>query len=408
METATEERPTRRGRRALPLIVLALVAIAAASFAYLRPTLSITPQPAPPAASPAVLASLAFDVTYDFVTPSMGWALEVSRQTGPSVSPGEFWVFRTLDGAKHWQQQVSGQSPYPGSTSLSVQFVDQTHGLIAVGIPLELFRTADGGAHWDPVGLPASSVGSITFTDPLHGWLLSFLGGDPQTVLLFATGDGGDTWQHLPDPPSPFIGNKSSSFGGITFRSPTDGWMGGSSTVEPAVYSSGDGGRTWQRHLLPLPATTVPIPTSGNGQGVGSFSTAVHLLPGAGVIASVSSPYGDEYVFTSLDGGTTWTRVGPPPGNVTYADLRYQDTIHWWGMRFGTLYKSSDAGQTWTRVSQQLDDWDYVPQIIDAKHAWAKLIPPIAPRNALPQGTGFAMTADGGLHWTQFAVPLPG
>jgi photosystem II stability/assembly factor-like uncharacterized protein len=180
----------------------------------------------------------------------------------------------------------------------------------------------------------------------------------------------------------------------------------------PAVFSSSDGGRTWQSHVMPVPPPIGPKATSirmaGNAQTVGSYSTAVHLLPGAGVVASVFSPAGDEYVFVLVDGGSTWTRVGPPPGNLTYADFRYQDTVHWWGMRFGTLYKSSDAGQAWTRIGQQLDDWDYIPQIIDAKHAWATLIPPSGRGNGPPQGIGFAMTADGGLHWTQFAVPQPG
>lgn len=412
MDTATEERASRRNRRALPLIVLALVAIAAASFAYLRPTLNTSPNRAVSPAGPAVLPNTAFVVTYDFLTPTMGWAVEVSQQSGPSVSPGEFWVFRTVDGAKHWQQQVSGQSRYPGSTSLSIQFVDRTHGWIAVGIPLEVFRTTDSGVHWDPVGVPASFIDSITFSDPSHGWFLSSLGGDPQNILLFATGDGGDTWQHLPDPPLVFPAPKGVfAFGGITFRSPAEGWIGAGGTQAPEVYSSADGGKTWQSHVLPSPpsiGTKSAFPTDVSTQPAGSFSTAVHLLPGAGVVASVFAPAGDESVYTSFDGGTTWTRVGPPPGNLTYADFRYQDAVHWWGMRFGTLYKSADAGQSWTRVSQQLDDWDYLPQIIDAKHAWAQLIPPSTPIHVPQRGTGFAMTADGGLHWTQLAVPQPG
>lgn len=235
------------------MIVVALVALAGASLAYLHPTFATTPKVALPSASPPVLSSPAFDVAYDFVTPSVGWALELSRQTGPSVSPGEFWVFRTVDGARHWQKQVSGQSHFSGATRLLVQFFDKTHGLIQVGDPLEVFRTADGGVHWDPVGLPSSQVDTINFSDAQHGWLLAWLTPDPRAANLFATGDGGDTWQQLADPPLVFAAAKAiASFGGITFRRPTEGWMGGGGMETPTVFSSTDGGRTWQSHVMPI------------------------------------------------------------------------------------------------------------------------------------------------------------
>jgi photosystem II stability/assembly factor-like uncharacterized protein len=74
-------------------------------------------------------------------------------------------------------------------------------------------------------------------------------------------------------------------------------------------------------------------------------------------------------------------------------------------MRFGALFKSSDAGMSWKQVSIQLDDWDYRPQVIDAKHAWAQMMG-VGPGAAFP-GTGLAMTADGGVHWKPVHVPVP-
>jgi photosystem II stability/assembly factor-like uncharacterized protein len=71
-------------------------------------------------------------------------------------------------------------------------------------------------------------------------------------------------------------------------------------------------------------------------------------------------------------------------------------------MRFGTLWKSSDAGQSWKHVGQQIDEWDYRPHVVDAKHAWATLI------GSRASGTGLAMTSDAGLHWTYVKVPTPG
>jgi photosystem II stability/assembly factor-like uncharacterized protein len=109
--------------------------------------------------------------------------------------------------------------------------------------------------------------------------------------------------------------------------------------------------------------------------------------------------------LTSFDGGSTWRRLPPPPGETTYTDFIFQDTFHWWAMRYGTLFKTSDAGQTWKQVAQQLDEWDYLPQILNAKQAWAEMV--AAPNSTPPQGTGLATTADGGLHWSPVNVPNP-
>ena len=74
-------------------------------------------------------------------------------------------------------------------------------------------------------------------------------------------------------------------------------------------------------------------------------------------------------------------------------------------MQFGELWKSSDAGQSWKLVSQQIDGWQYIPHVIDAKHAWAELFS-TAPSGA--PGAGLAVTSDGGLHWSQVSAPQPG
>ena len=100
------------------------------------------------------------------------------------------------------------------------------------------------------------------------------------------------------------------------------------------------------------------------------------------------------FAFTSFDQGTTWRYVPPPPGVVAY-----QDTTHWWAMKGRSLFKSPTAGQTWTKVTDRLPDWQFTPQVIDSRHAWALI--------QVVGGFGLAMTADGGLHWIQAAVPPP-
>lgn len=104
-------------------------------------------------------------------------------------------------------------------------------------------------------------------------------------------------------------------------------------------------------------------------------------------------------VFATTDGAHHWRRqLGGQCGS--------NDAFPFSAMRYGTLFKTSDSGQTWKQAAQIMDEWDYLPGVIDARHAWARLRALPAPGNA-PQGTGLAITADGGLHWTCVNVPQP-
>jgi len=271
-----------RARRALPLMAGALAAIVVAGLVHLHPSFpsSTKTSVARAVSSPPVL-SAPYSATFDFVTPSTGWALVVDNLNGPQ----HVYVFRTTDGAKHWQKQFAGSSPQ---------------------------------------------------------------------------------------------------------------------AVQPTVYSSVDGGATWQPHVLPTPTPAPggkPLPP----QGMRAFTTTVRLLPGAGVVAFVDS-YTQSGAFTSFDGGKSWRALARQPEEISYSDFVYQDSTHWWAMRFGTLWKSSDAGQSWKHVGQLLDDWDYRPHVIDAKHAWAELRGTTGTRFPV---TGLALSSDAGLHWTYVNVPKP-
>src|SRR6266478_9552492 len=135
-----------RRRRAMALTALALIAIAVAAFVYLRPTPTSPPPVQAPAINPLQVSSTPVD--YAFVTPSTGWAALLV--VGPSLDSRQFVLFRTTDGARHWQQQLIGQSS-PGFTPgsylpISVQFFGKTDGFMTLGRPIEhLYRTIDGG-----------------------------------------------------------------------------------------------------------------------------------------------------------------------------------------------------------------------------------------------------------------------
>jgi len=387
---------SRRARRALPLMAGALAAIVVAGLVYLHPSPFSARAPAVrPSPSPPVISAL-YSTTFDFVTPSTGWALVVDKLDGP----GHAFLFRTTDGARHWQKQFSGSPQQLGMSGM--RFFDRNRGLIFFGFPAELYRTSDAGDHWAAVVLPPYPAGSITFSDPSHGWVRTQEPEPGLTQHFFSTTDAGSSWNELPWPRLAAWGGKGGVGADLLFRRANEGWLGAGAD-QPMVYSSADGGATWQPHVLPTPS---PLPGGKllPPQGTDAFTTTVSLLPGAGVVAFVDA-YVQSAAFTSFDGGRSWRALALPPGETSYSDFVFQDSTHWWAMRFGTLWKSSDAGQSWKHVGQQLDDWDYRPHVIDANHAWAELHGSIGTRFSV---TGLAMTRDAGMRWTYVNVPMPG
>jgi hypothetical protein len=172
----------QRRRRPVALITLAAVLIVAAGAVYLRPAATVGPHTTPVTAIDPSFASKN-PVDYAFVTPSIGWA--AMALGGLSSTAVEFRIFRTIDGAKHWQQQLAGQSNHGlGFLPISVQFFGKTRGFMTVGQPIEqIYRTDDGGERWDPLAIPLPRVDAITFSNATSGWLVSYTGAGIPTQI---------------------------------------------------------------------------------------------------------------------------------------------------------------------------------------------------------------------------------
>lgn len=332
-----------------------------AGLLYLRPSAP----PAPfvsthPSPEPRVLEQR-YQADYDFDTPSLGWALVYD------LISGRYWVFNTTDGARHWDQQRSDQ--YTLNASFRIRFFNAHDGFYSLAGG-GTFRTSDGGRVWNQVTLPSTTIGVVWFVDPSHGWYQS-------DSDFESTSDSGATWHALPPPPLP--GPL------LEFSNARDGWLASVGVTTPAVvYSTHDGGASWTPHPLP-------------GEAGGKPADGLSALPGGGVLVDLL----DETAFTSFDQGTTWSRLAPPPPGNSYGNVAIQDAMHWWAMRLGDLFKTSDAGQSWQHVALQLDGWMYFPEVLDPGHAWAKLESSGPPTS----GSSLALTSDGGVHWTYVSVP---
>ena len=366
---------TPRVRRAIGLMTIAVTVIVGASLYYLRPWEAFGP--APVTSKIALSGDAHFGLTYEFQSSALGWAMEIKPADGAG-GDGQFWIWRTVDGARHWEVQLHGKTADTSSTFLSFRFIDSRNGVVVGGSRLVLYRTTDGGAHWTSAPLPAQLAPVVQFVDVRHAWLshggrASYL---PQPLWLSA--DGGETWTQLPAMPA-----DSSAL--PVFRDAQEGWIGASSPGTPHAYVTRDGGWTWK---------SVDIPARFKGTDEEPAWTWIELPPGDGLIANIGFRESVE-TMTTRDGGATWRDVGLADGRPLNT-VSYLDAERWWAIAGARLYKSSDSGKSWT-LSSNLPFTIQLLKVLDARHAWAVLNDPL--------GT-LELTSDGGRNWTRLRAPI--
>jgi len=209
------------------------------------------------------------------------------------------------------------------SRVVSLDFVDADHGwATTVSTPsrafdrtgiARLYSTHDGGRTWS-AQFHATGITpqlSVEFVDPRHGWMLgndvggSCSMGGCSGYSLYASDDGGDNWDRVQAPPERGLARwwlppvESSGAGflhGLTFTTPTDGWISVSTGAGPAiggVLHTRDGGRSWTRF---------DADNTWSVQTIGAVPGAVWALVGV---------YGDPRtpaIYRSTD-GLRWDRV---------------------------------------------------------------------------------------------------
>jgi photosystem II stability/assembly factor-like uncharacterized protein len=206
-------------------------------------------------------------VSLDFVDAERGWATTVTRTSSSLDGAGTGRLYATRDGGHTWSAQFH-----------------------AAGITPLL---------------------SVEFVDPLHGWMLgndvggSCSMGGCADYSLYASTDGGDHWDRIQAPPDrgvsrwwrvPAASSGAGFLQGLSFATPTEGWIGVSTGAGPAiggVLHTRDAGRSWTRF---------------DADGTWSVQT-IAAVPGAawalvGVYGDARSPA----IYRSTD-GLRWDRV---------------------------------------------------------------------------------------------------
>ncbi len=379
------------------------------------PPVTATPPVAKPVQPPAYWTAL------HFVSPDVGWIAATKASTGPET-PGPTFVYKTADGGRTWHQQLTWDGPGPEQVRFSA---DGSEGLVVGRGGVPIFRTADGGAHWQRTGLPpqVSAADSQYFLNANEGWVMAYLNQVTAGIAgVFHTTDGGQHWTQTArlDVSQEFShGNNGGSLqGSLVFSDSSTGWMTpanysgtGITPVPPFLYVTHDGGSTWAVQPLAVPSggtlnstTSIIAPPEffANRQGV-ALAAEQSLPTGLGAPTIEGT-----YAYTTSDGGDHWSapyQVVLPGGIYFQQTFTMIDPKNW--LSFGTLQvqRTTDGGVHWEVLAGELPGGGHasVVDFLDASSGWAAgYVGTSKPNLAIYR------TTDGGAHWSAVSAPDAG
>jgi len=336
-----------------------------------------------------------------------------------SPDGGRTWIDRLHFKGIYDGMQMYGQDGFIWSIDMGMEMSSCGANGAACQPPsqhVSLYRTLDGGATWTNLPDPGFPVNGVFFADRMNGWIDS---GSPATGLgsdvLYASTDGGKSWKLVgPVPQSPMgwvfgVGNYR-----VTFSRNLDGSLRGWYLGNGSLFTSTDGGRSWQ-------AVVISPPIALSGWTVTPSQPWINGPDGVLPIA-YRDPKGPDnatanqiYFYVTHDGGATWgePRTAPvgfaPVGDDLSITIR--DLQHFWltsqslsggdNVQTGpAVARTVDGGISWTVTHQT---WRILQMTFrDATHGFALDV--TGDQNV----NGILTTSDGGASWQRVNVPVFG
>ncbi len=229
-------------------------------------------------------------------------------------------LMRSDDGGRTWRPVID--RPNFDAMSLTVNPRDPRQIFLA-GHDVFLVST-DGGASWQPVkhNLPGTDIHGFALNPDEPSRLYAFVVG----YGLFTSADGGRTWQKL-STQLPMDVMALASAGG----SPETIYAG---SMGAGVLKSTDGGLTW-------------APSNAGLRSWGVMALAVNPVARQVVYAGA-----EDGLYRSNDAGASWRKLSFPGRNVIAIAVSPSDpqiVLAIEGVRRGEgrLYRSTDGGATW-------------------------------------------------------------
>jgi photosystem II stability/assembly factor-like uncharacterized protein len=286
------------------------------------------------AAAPPSVAR--YPVAVSFLDARHGLAVFQSKGLGTR------WVATTSDGGARWRMV----------SQTDVQALDAVRGSRTVWAATRhaVVVSADGGRHWRVTR--RGPVVALSFATARDGWIVAGDSPFQPGLRLLSTDDGGRTWQRLPGPCSRFGWP-----GPVALETAATGWVvcvdePGAGEQGKEIWSTSDGGRTWQLHTRttgpggPPPGPVGDFPVSGYPAGAAAVGDEVWVWQARGGLEEsrggrhwrldhVTSPEVREAVSVSLVAPRlAFAIVGAPAGDP------------------GKLVRTTDGGRTWITVSR--------------------------------------------------------
>jgi photosystem II stability/assembly factor-like uncharacterized protein len=277
-----------------------------------------------------------------------------------------------------------------------------------------VFKTTDGGGHWEPIAdgqVKTGSVGAIAVAESDPNVIYAGMGegcirgnashGDG----VYKSTDAGRTWKNIGLENTQQIGRVR-----VHPKNPDIVYvaaLGHMSGPNPdrGVFRSTDGGKTWKKVLYKSDkAGAIDLildPTNANIL----YASIWGIMRQPWTFES-GSP--DSGLYKSTDGGDTWNEItrntGLPKGLIGRIGIAVSpvnpDRV--WAVveaEEGGVFRSENGGKTWTRINEQRNlrqrAWYYTHIFADPKKADTVYV----------LNTGFYRSNDGGRAFTPIATP---
>ncbi|MEO8700656.1 MAG: hypothetical protein ABI867_11460 [Kofleriaceae bacterium] len=277
-------------------------------------------------------------------------------------------IFRSVDAGATWTQVLEQKGTY----IRALGFLDDKRGFAGnigpesfPGVTDEnlLYRTDDGGEHWNPVTLPdldgargvcaidILTIDSVNAGQRLKKEIVHVGGRVNGPASLYGSDDGGTTWKRLPLPP------QVAMILDVKFLDASTGFVFAGTDSDSAkshglIVKTTNSGRSWKTvyesqrpHELmwkgTCPTKRVCYATLQN------YSVQASQDPDAHATAMPK-----RYVVKSADGGDSWQEL-PLVEDPTVQEfgVAFVDDRHGWVGAVPTGFETTDGGSTWKPVA---------------------------------------------------------